>query len=238
MVPKRLAHRGASALAPENTLAALQLAADLGATWVEFDVTLTADDEVVVIHDDTVNRTTDGQGKVRKLSLKQLQLLDAGSWFAPCFAGERIPTLIEWLQLSAQLKLNLNIECKCNACDAQRLVFEVKKIIEQHPLAPGCRVLMSSGQTECVAACQQLLPDFPRALIANRWDAKVEQHAMYYKCISVNLDQKKISPGDIKAIHQLGLAVITWTVNQADRIKCLYNMGVDGIFSDVVIPPP
>ncbi len=235
-LPKRLAHRGASALAPENTLAALQLAAELGATWVEFDVTLTADDEVVVIHDATVNRTTDGRGKVRNLTLRQIQKLDAGSWFAPTFCDERIPTLAQWLQLAAQLKLNLNIECKCAARDAQALVAAVKRLIQQYPLAEGCSILMSSGQADCVKQCQQQLADLPRGLIADRWSARVAQLAAQYQCISINLDQRLIKPEAVDAIHQVGISLLVWTANSAERIKSLYTMGVDGVFSDVVVP--
>ncbi|MDF1653633.1 MAG: glycerophosphodiester phosphodiesterase family protein [Coxiellaceae bacterium] len=235
-LPKRLAHRGASALAPENTLAALRLAAELGASWVEFDVTLTADDEVVVIHDDTVNRTTDGRGKVRRLTLRQIQKLDAGSWFAPVFAGECVPTLAQWLQLAAELKLNLNIECKCASRDAQTLVAAVKQLIHQYPLAKDCSILMSSGQAVCVEQCQQQLPHLPRALIVDRYSANVAQQAEQYECVSVNIDQRLVKAGDVKAIHQAGLAVLVWTVNNAERIKSLYTMGVDGIFSDVVMP--
>ncbi|MDF1795873.1 MAG: glycerophosphodiester phosphodiesterase family protein [Coxiellaceae bacterium] len=235
-LPKRLAHRGASALAPENTLAALRLAAELGATWVEFDVTLTADEEVVVIHDATVNRTTDGRGKVRNLTLSQLQKLDAGSWYAPNFSGERIPTLAQWLQLSAELNLSLNIECKCAARDAQALVAAVKRLIQQYPLADGCSMLMSSGQAVCVEQCQLQLPGLPRGLIADRWSAKNKQIAGQYQCVSVNLDQRLLNQGAVEAIHQVGLGVLAWTANNAERIKSLYTIGVDGVFSDVVMP--
>ena len=88
-----IAHRGFSAIAPENTLVAIEKAIELGADMVEFDVTVTADGEVVVIHDETLGRTTDGRGKVMEKTLEELQRLDAGSWFAPEFAGESIPTL-------------------------------------------------------------------------------------------------------------------------------------------------
>src|SRR4051812_8087205 len=98
MDPTIIAHRGASGTAPENTLAAFRRAADLGAPMIELDVQLTADGEVVVIHDFTLDRTTDGVGSVRHRSLAQIRRLDAGAWFAPAFRGERVPTLAEVLQ--------------------------------------------------------------------------------------------------------------------------------------------
>src|SRR5512143_199880 len=105
--PLILAHRGASRRAPENTMAAFRLAAELGADGVELDVQLSKDGEVVVMHDSRVDRTTDGHGRIRDLPLAELRALDAGGWYAPEFAGERIPTLAEVLhELGPRLVLN------------------------------------------------------------------------------------------------------------------------------------
>lgn len=111
-----IAHRGASAYAPENTLASFKLAKEMSADWFELDCTLTKDGEVVVIHDDTVDRTTDGTGYVRDLTLYDIKQLDAGSWFAPEFAGERIPTLRQALEF-AKWNIGVYIEIKDSADD-------------------------------------------------------------------------------------------------------------------------
>lgn len=121
-----IAHRGASAYAPENTLAAFKLATEMGADWFELDCTLSKDGEVVVMHDDTVDRTTNGKGYVRDLSLYDLKQLDAGSWFAPEFAGERIPTLGQALDL-AKWKIGVYIEIKDSSDDGVLLNDIVKK---------------------------------------------------------------------------------------------------------------
>lgn len=236
-LPKRLAHRGASAIAPENTLAALRLASELGATWVEFDVTLSADDEVVVIHDYTVNRTTDGSGCVRRLRWKQLRYLDAGSWFSPCFAGEKIPSLAEWIELSMQLGLGLNIECKvaCNK-DAQPLVAAVKTCIAKARYQHD-RILMSSGNLLCIQACKDLLPLRPRAVIAERLTPRLMANAAALECVSINLNHLKISATDVQKMHNAGFSCLLFTVNDAQRIHDLYTLGVDGVFSDVVDHP-
>ena len=109
-----IAHRGASAYAPENTLAAFDKALDLGAAHVEFDLHFSADGQVVVIHDDTVDRTTNGSGAVAALTLAQLKSLDAGSWFAAQFSEERIPTLVELLERYKD-RLHFHIEVKGRA---------------------------------------------------------------------------------------------------------------------------
>lgn len=107
-----IAHRGASAYAPENTLSAFALAAEMGADWFELDCTLTADGEVIVIHDDRVDRTTNAKGAVGKMTLAELKKLDAGAWKDPRFAGERLPTLEEALQLAREKKIGVYIEIK------------------------------------------------------------------------------------------------------------------------------
>ncbi len=107
-----IAHRGASAYAPENTLAAFSLAADMGAHWFELDCTLTKDGEVIVIHDDTIDRTTGVEGVVAEMTLAELKRYDAGSWFDAKFAGERLPMLGEALDLGKDRRIGVYIEIK------------------------------------------------------------------------------------------------------------------------------
>jgi glycerophosphoryl diester phosphodiesterase len=123
-----IAHRGASAYAPENTLAAFKLAKEMSADWFELDCTLTRDGEVVVMHDDTVDRTTNGTGYVRDLTLYDIKQLDAGSWFAPEFAGERVPTLGQALDF-AKWNIGVYIEIKDSSDDRallQEILMEAK----------------------------------------------------------------------------------------------------------------
>lgn len=126
--PEVIAHRGASAYAPENTLAAFDLARSQGADWFELDCTLSKDGEVIVIHDDTVDRTTDGEGAVRDLTLKELKRFDAGSWKEPKFAGERLPTLAEALDL-AKGRIGVYIEIK-DSDDDTRLQQRILDVCE------------------------------------------------------------------------------------------------------------
>ena len=111
-LPPVIGHRGAAGCAPENTLAGLRRAGALGCRWVEFDVRLTADGELVLLHDDRLDRTTDGRGKVRALPLSEIRRHDAGKWFDAGFAGERVPTLAEAIAALAELGIGANVELK------------------------------------------------------------------------------------------------------------------------------
>ncbi|NIA13332.1 MAG: hypothetical protein GWP08_04570 [Nitrospiraceae bacterium] len=126
-----IAHRGASAYAPENTLAAFALAAELKADWFELDCTLSEDGEVIVIHDDSVDRTTDGEGRVSRLPLPELKKLDAGAWKAPEFAGERLPTLGEALDLAKERQIGVYVEIK-NSYDDSNVMNKIIDMSEGH----------------------------------------------------------------------------------------------------------
>lgn len=134
-----IAHRGASADAPENTLAAFALASTLGADWFELDCTLTRDGAVIVIHDDTVDRVTNGKGKVADLTLAELRRLDAGSWKDPAFAGERLPTLDEALALARDRHIGVYIEIKPAADDATLYDAIAKLAGDRETLTPELR---------------------------------------------------------------------------------------------------
>src|SRR3972149_5202117 len=131
--PVIFAHRGASACAPENTLAAFQLALEQGAPAIEFDVKLTSDGQVVVIHDQTANRTTDGAGNVANLPLAALRELDAGSWLSAAFRGERIPSLDEVFEALGK-KLFMNVELTNYATSFDTLIPKVAHLVKKHGL--------------------------------------------------------------------------------------------------------
>lgn len=233
-LPKRLAHRGASALAPENTLSALQLAAKLGASWVEFDVALTADQQVIVMHDESVTRTTDGCGAVHRLTWRQLRHLDAGSWFSPCYKGERIPLLSEWLDCAKMHSLSLNIECKArNSSAAEDLVKGVLECLSVTSF-PIDRVLLSSSQIVCLQASYALKSDLTRALVCDAASQRDIATAKGLRCVSLNADYRRITKQKCESIHHEGMACLAWTVNSEPEMQALYRLGVDGVFSDIV----
>jgi glycerophosphoryl diester phosphodiesterase len=160
--PLNFGHRGAPESAPENTLASFQTAHEMGADGVELDVMLCADGEVVVMHDFTVDRTTNGHGSVRELTLAQLKALDAGSWFSPRFAGERIPTLREVIEWARQNVL-LNVELKDWSLDGNDLEQKVVAMVHDYGLED--RVLLSSFNPLRVWRAKRLAPNLSTGLI-------------------------------------------------------------------------
>jgi len=230
--PLILAHRGACHTAPENTMAAFRLAAEIGADGIELDVQLCKDDEVVVIHNPRVDETTDGNGGVKDLTLAELQELDAGSWFATEFAGERIPTLAQVLHELGP-RLVLNIELKTGSLLSQGLEAEVVRLVEDTNLVH--QVIVSSFNPLALWRVRRLnrfisigllyAPDQPRYL-RDRWlQPLVRPNALHPRWDT--LDQEGVA-----AAHRLGLRVNPWTCNDPEASSRLINWGVDAIITD------
>ena len=226
------AHQGASAVAPGSTLAAFRLAAEMGADGVELDVHLSRDGEAVVIHDFTVDRTTDGQGAVREMLLEQLQELDAGSWFDPTFAGERIPTLQEVFDAIGH-RLLVNVEIKSLPGRSRGLEVEVVRLIEDNSLAH--RVIASSFNPLSLRKMKRLNPNIPTALLyapkqplflRRVWLGPITPHEFRHPYHTM-VDERLMAWA-----WQKGYRVNTWTVNEPDEMRRLLALGVDGIITD------
>jgi glycerophosphoryl diester phosphodiesterase len=230
--PRVIGHRGAVASAPENTLAGLRRAAALGVRWVEFDVRLTFDGSCVLLHDETVERTTNGAGRACDLTLAELQRLDAGSWFDPTFAGERIPTLEEAIAVLAELGLGANIELKPSpgqeAETARTALAIVRERWPEHLPVP----LVSSFQEASLAAAREAMPEAPRGLLVGAAPADWRQRAEDLDCATIHGDHRKLEPGTVRAMAQAGYPVLAYTVNEAARAATLFEWGVAAVFSD------
>ena len=231
-LPPVIGHRGAAAHAPENTLASFRAAAALGCRMVEFDVRLTADGVPVVFHDDRLERTSDGRGAVGELPLAALRGLDAGAWFAPAFAGEPIPTLVEVLALCAGLGLAVNIEIKPDTRREEstaRIALTVARQCWPAALPPP---LISSFRAEAMAAAAAAAPDWPRGLLVGRLPANWREQAAAFGCVAVHADHRHLEAGQVREIRAAGLAVLAYTVNDAAPAAPLWQAGVDAVFSD------
>jgi len=229
--PIIFAHRGASAHAPENTLAAFQHALDDGSPALEFDVKLSADGHVVVIHDQTVDRTTDGHGKVGDLTLPQLRALDAGSWFDSAFRNQRIPTLEEVFTIFGH-KILMNVELTNYASSFDQLVPRVALLIKEHNL--GEHILFSSFLPHNLARCRRLLPLVPRGLLAfPGFKGALQRFFGRF----MDLQAEHTFASDLTAVgatytHKRGRKVFAYTVNDPAEIRRLFDCGVDGVFTD------
>ncbi|MDA8125688.1 MAG: glycerophosphodiester phosphodiesterase family protein [Deltaproteobacteria bacterium] len=226
------AHRGFSGRAPENTLAAFRAAIDAGCDMIELDVHLSRDREVVVIHDDDLSRTTDGRGKVADHVFAALRRLDAGGWFAPSFAGERIPSLIEVLEL-ARGRILLNIELKAGKTlpySPEELADRTLAACEKAGLL--AQILFSSFAPAALDRIRERHPALPVALItANPWTSPEEpgQGKRYptLSCRSATLNEANIGRA-----HAAGIRVHAWTVNAPQAMKRFIALGVDGIITN------
>jgi glycerophosphoryl diester phosphodiesterase len=218
------AHRGASAVAPENTMVAFRAAEAAGAGGIELDVHLSRDGVPVVIHDETVDRTTDGHGRISELSLVQLRQLDAGGWFSPPFAGEAVPTL-EAVFAWAGDRLRLNVEIK--AVPAGLAVIE---LLRAYPLA---RVLISSFDHALLERLHLQSPDLPLGfLVDSRFWGRAVRRAVGCQAESVHPRYDLFTRSLMAACRRHGLAVHCWTVDRPDVCSSLRRLGAAGIFTN------
>lgn len=230
--PAIFAHRGASAHAPENTLAAFALALEQGADAIELDAKLSADGHVIVIHDLTVDRTTGAQGKVQEMSLAKLRALDAGSSFAPKFHGEKIPLLEEVFEAFGN-RTFINVELSNHHTPNDQLVETVCMLVKKFNLQK--RVLFSSFHPRSLAKAQGLLPEAPRGLLANDgFRALLVRSFIFYfgnfQALHPNI--WTTSPQQIRRVHRLGRRAYIFTVNKEEQMRKLFRWGADGIFTD------
>lgn len=235
-LPKVIGHRGAAKAAPENTLVSMREAKRQGATWVEIDAKLTADNKVILLHDDLLDRTTSGKGAAAQASLAEIRGLDAGAWFAPAFAGEKVPTLEELVAEVLSLGLGLNVEIKpCPGREhvtAEFVLRELQRLWPSGGAVQAPKLLISSFAYDSLKVAHELAPEFPRAVLIEdqpeNWRALCEGVA----AIGLNPWHKTLTPEWTKAIKQAGYLIATYTVNEPARARELFGWGVDSVFSD------
>ncbi|MBF0166958.1 MAG: glycerophosphoryl diester phosphodiesterase [Alphaproteobacteria bacterium] len=229
--PRLIGHRGAAKWAPENTLASFFCAADLGAEWVELDVRLCKGGIPVVFHDETLERTTNGLGRVAQHRLDELKSLDAGTWFSPRFRDEPIPTLEEALSTIARLGMEVNIELKPDQGEALEMVQAALAVAKKVWPETAPPPLISSFSHEVLALANGLCP-WPIGYLAERFDQDLLERARSVRAASLNLNANYVQPSHISAIHDAGMAVLAYTVNDPTEARRLWAMGVDSIFTD------
>lgn len=230
--PLILGHRGAMVHAPENTLAAFELALEQGAHGFELDVKLSADGEVIVFHDATVERTTNGQGHVSQLTLAALRELDAGSFFSKEFSGEKVPTLFEVFEMFGN-RAFINVELTNYTTRRDGLADKVCELVKQLGLQE--KVLFSSFLPSNLKRTRELLPDTPRGLLAlggwlGLWSRSFGFNFGDYQALHPGLHD--VTPRQIARVHRLKRNIYVWTVNAAEDMRRLLNWGVDGILTD------
>jgi len=227
-----IAHRGASGHAPENTLAAFRIAAEMGAQFIETDLQITRDARIVAIHDTKLDRTTNGDGQVHLRTLEEIRKLDAGAWFASqpsnSFAGERVPTLDEILQFAKEHDVIFYLEIKSGAAWGI-----------EHAVVAALRNVKASARTVILSFDPSTL-DTVHRLDATMLTAFLCEHPSNdLVARALRAGARQLAPrGDlvtsalVTKAHQAGLQVVTWTINEPEQMRRLIAAGVDGIMTD------
>lgn len=232
IMPEYIAHRGASRIAPENTLAAFLLAKEQGATWVECDVAITRDRTAVIFHDDELSRTSSGYGKLADKTLQELKTLDAGEWFADNYKGETIPTLTEALNELHQLELGVNLEIKPQFFACQQKFQVMVDAIERALQAGLEKIVLSSFSIRALSFFKDKLPMIPRGLLMQFERPDWQYFAKQLQCKSIHLSASIASTTLVQSMKTQGYQVYCYTVNDADDATRLFDSGVDGVFTD------
>lgn len=242
--PKRVfAHRGLNTEAPENTMAAFRLGAERGCKWFETDVDILGDGTPIIMHDTLLDRTTNRSGGFYSLSRADLDGIDAGAWFAPEFAGERVPTLREFVDFMNAAEVNCNIELKSNEAGKDmslRLIDAVSGELER--LEPGREVIISSFNHVLLARFKERAPQFPVGCLYTTcclypdWKSVLEMVGADY----IHPEDTGLKREYVQAFREAGFGVNVWTVNSPARANELFNWGATGVFTDIAdrIPQP
>jgi glycerophosphoryl diester phosphodiesterase len=229
--PTIFAHRGSSAYAPENTLAAFKLAVQQHADGIELDVKLSADGQVVVMHDDTADRTTNGTGRIMSMNLIELKKLDAGSKFNPSFQSEKIPTLAEVFETIGQ-QLIINVELTNYSSPIDDLPERVTSLVMHYVFESS--VILSSFNLIALIRAHHLLPKIPLGLITFSGLADPTLRSKLVRLgphLALHPHYLDVTPKLIEAAHRANCRIRAYPVNQPDTMQQLFTAGVDGIFT-------
>lgn len=226
-----VAHRGASRVAPENTLSAFREAARQGARWLEFDVSLLGDGTPVIHHDATLDRCTNRTGPLEALGAADLAGIDAGGWFGPAFAGEPLATLDQALELIGALGLAANLEMKLHDAAPDRLAGAVGAVLARRPWTDS-RILVSSFDIEPLAALRKLLPAHPLAVLYERpppdWPDVL--HGLCAR--SLHIAHEYLDAGILARARAAGFRVRVYTVNEPALVAPFREAGLAGVITD------
>lgn len=230
--PPVIGHRGACAYAPENTMSSFIKAAQLNIKWVEFDVMPSSDGIPVIIHDDTLNRTTNGKGDVSHFPYAYLQTLDAGKWFDYSFSSERIPSLMTVIEFLQNAKMSANIEIKALPEHEEKLIQRVMTEMKPYLSKANDHFLFSSFSITALQLLRKASPHCHIGLLLHEWHPDWKNICHSLNCISVHVNEEIMTEKAAHEIKSMGKILLCYTVNDQRRAKELYAWGVDAVFSD------
>jgi glycerophosphoryl diester phosphodiesterase len=230
--PRLIAHRGGGALAPENTLAAFRLGQELGYGAHEFDVKLAKDGVAMLLHDDTLERTTTGKGRAADFTWEELARLDAGAWHSDAHRGEPLAALEDVARLLQAKGTLAHIEIKPTTgferATGERVARLAARLWKDAPVPP----LLSSFSFEALMAAKEAAPGIPRGWLASRIGPEDWKRAEALAAVSVHTDHRKLDPASVARAHDAGYRILAYTVNDAGVAEGLFRAGLDGLFTD------
>ena len=229
--PRWVAHRGAGKLAPENTLAAIDMGARYGHTMIEFDAKLSKDGEIFLLHDDNLERTSNGWGVAGELNWQDLLRVDAGGWFSGEFKGEPLPLLSQVAERCRQHGMMANIEIKPTTGTGP-LTGKVVALAARELWAGMTPPLLSSFEIDALEAAQQAVPELPRGLLLDEWRDDWRELTSRLECFSIHLNHTLLDEERVDMLRDAGLRILVYTVNTPARAQQLLDWGVDSICTD------
>lgn len=232
LLPQIIGHRGASAYAPENTMAAFNKALTLGCRFIEFDVMCSADGEPFVFHDENLKRTTNGRGSFGLVQASYIDSLDAGQWFSRRFRHEKIPHLRDVLKWLAFSEVQANIEIKPYPGTTEQTTITVLSHINRYWPQHKDLPLVSSFDWNALVLSRSIAPEMPLGLLLHEWNENWQQKAEQLHCDSIHLNHKILTQERVQAIKKQGYLVLAYTVNRKRLANKLFSWGIDAIFSD------
>ena len=226
------AHRGASAVAPENTIAGFKAAADQGAEWVELDVALLGDGTAVVIHDVTVDRCSSSKGHLKHMTAADLSGIDAGSWFGEEFKGEKIPLLADVVPELGRLGLNINVEIKQHP--HQTSLEQLTRTVHEHlqMRAAHTQVMISSFDPEALRAMHKLDANYDLAMLWSKLPEDWVDRLAAVPAQTIHLLYKSLSIGFLEEAATRGIKVRAWTCNDPRLLTSFWPAGLTGVITD------
>ncbi len=230
--PGIIAHRGGGKLAPENTLAGLRKARQLGFAGVEFDVMLAADAIPILMHDETLERTTSGSGAIAATPYRDMLKLDAGSWFSREHAGEPVPSFDSAGRLCRELGLWADVEIKpakgYEAETGRAAALAARELWRGAPVQP----LLCSFQPASLAAAKEAAPELPRGALTSGIPPEWEQWMQKLGCVSLHCDYRLLLPQQARAVRDAGYWLLCYTVDDPEIVRVLFDWGVDAVITD------
>ena len=230
--PRLFAHRGGGTLAPENTLAAFRLGQSLGYAGHELDVKLSRDGVAILLHDPTLERTTNGAGRAAERSWEELRALDAGGWHSEAFRGEPLPTFEEAARLLRSKGTLANVEIKptpgFERVTGERVAALAAQLWQDAAVPP----LLSSFSFEALMAAKAAAPQLPRGWLASQFVEEDWERLVALEAVSLHTNHRKLAPENIARLHERGYRVLAYTVNEVAAAERWFAAGIDGLVTD------